>query len=211
MNGPSERPEADDADDAVSAPANEQAAEEGGESAEVDCRDAGGSAKQDARADKDPESVEAALQAKADENWQKYLRAAAELENVRKRAARDVENAHKFALERLAVELLAVRDSLEMGLAAGEDTDVESLRQGKEATLKQLVTIMERFGVEELDPQGEPFDPGLHEAMTMQPSADLEPGSVLTVIQKGYALNGRLLRPARVVVAAEVEDGAEEG
>jgi len=211
MNGPSERPEADDADDAVSAAANEQAAEERGESAEDDCRDAGGSAKQDARADQDPESVEAALQAKADENWQKYLRAAAELENVRKRAARDVENAHKFALERLTVELLAVRDSLEMGLAAGDDTDVESLRQGKEATLKQLVTIMERFGVEELDPQGEPFDPALHEAMTMQASADLEPGSVLTVIQKGYALNGRLLRPARVVVAAEVEDGAGEG
>ena len=227
MNGPSERPEADTADDAVSVAANEQAAEEGGESAEDDCRDAGGSAKQDARADdcrdaggrakqdaradKDPESVEAALQAKADENWQKYLRAAAELENVCKRAARDVENAHKFALERLAVELLAVRDSLEMGLAAGDDADVESLRQGKEATLKQLVTIMERFGVEELDPQGEPFDPALHEAMTMQASADLEPGSVLTVIQKGYVLNGRLLRPARVVVAAEVEDGAGEG
>jgi len=227
MNGPSERPEADTADDAVSAAANEQAAEEGGESAEDDCRDAGGRAKQDARADdcrdaggrakqdaradKDPESVEAALQAKADENWQKYLRAAAELENVRKRAARDVENAHKFALERLAVELLAVRDSLEMGLAAGDDADVESLRQGKEATLKQLVTIMERFGVEKLDPQGEPFDPALHEAMTMQASADLEPGSVLTVIQKGYALNGRLLRPARVVVVAEVEDGAGEG
>ena len=114
-------------------------------------------------------------------------------------------------MERLAVELLAVRDSLEMGLAAGDDADVESLRQGKEATLKQLVTIMERFGVEELDPQGEPFDPALHEAMTMQASADLEPGSVLTVIQKGYALNGRLLRPARVVVAAEVEDGAGEG
>jgi molecular chaperone GrpE len=195
MNGPSERPEADAADDAVSAAANQQAAEEGGASV----------------TDSDPESVEAALQAKADENWQKYLRAAAELENVRKRAARDVENAHKFALERFAVELLAVRDSLEMGLAAGDDADVESLRQGKEATLKQLVTIMERFGVEELDPQGEPFDPGLHEAMTMQPSADLEPGSVLTVIQKGYALNGRLLRPARVVVAAEVEDGAGEG
>jgi len=227
MNGPSERPEADAADDALSAAANEQAAEERAESAvddgrdaegrakqdarADDGRDAGGRAKQDARADMEPETVEAALQAKADENWQKYLRAAAELENVRKRAARDVENAHKFALERLAVELLAVRDSLEMGLAAGDDADVESLRQGKEATLKQLVTIMERFGVEELDPQGEPFDPGLHEAMTMQPSADLEPGSVLTVIQKGYALNGRLLRPARVVVAAEVEDGAGEG
>ncbi len=195
MNGQPDHPEADDADDEVSATAEEQSAMEPIESIP----------------DSDPETVQAALQAKADENWQKYLRAAAELENVRKRAARDVENAHKFALERLAVELLAVRDSLEMGLAAGDDADVESLRQGKEATLKQLVTIMERFGVEELDPQGEPFDPALHEAMTMQASADLEPGSVLTVIQKGYVLNGRLLRPARVVVAAEVEDGAGEG
>ena len=195
MNGQPDHPEADAADDEVSATAEEQSAMEPIESIP----------------DSDPETVQAALQAKADENWQKYLRAAAELENVRKRAARDVENAHKFALERLAVELLAVRDSLEMGLAAGDDADVESLRQGKQATLKQLVTIMERFGVEELDPQGEPFDPGVHEAMTMQPSAELEPGSVLTVVQKGYALNGRLLRPARVVVAAEVEDSAGEG
>ncbi len=195
MNGQPDRPDADAADDAVSTAAAEQAAKEGGASA----------------TDSDPEAVQAELQAKVDENWQKYLRAAAELENVRKRAARDVENAHKFALERFAVELLAVRDSLEMGLAAGEDADVESLRQGKEATLKQLVTIMERFGVEELDPQGEPFDPGLHEAMTMQQSAEVEPGSVLTVFQKGYALNGRLLRPARVVVAAEVEGSAGEG
>ncbi len=195
MNGPPDRPEADAADDEVSAAAEEQAAKEGGASA----------------TDSDPDLVLAELQAKVDENWQKYLRAAAELENVRKRSAPHVENAHKFALERFALELLAVRDSLEMGLAAGEDADVESLRQGKEATLKQLVAIMERFGVEELDPQGEPFDPGVHEAMTMQQSADVEPGSVLTVFQKGYALNGRLLRPARVVVAAEVEGSAGEG
>ncbi len=195
MNGQPDRPDADAADDEVSTAAAEQAAEGGVASATAS----------------GPEAVQAELQAKVDENWQKYLRAAAELENVRKRAARDVENAHKFALERFAVELLAVRDSLEMGLAAGEDADVESLRQGKEATLKQLVTIMERFGVEELDPQGEPFDPDLHEAMTMQQSADVEPGSVLTVFQKGYALNGRLLRPARVVVAAEVEGSAGEG
>jgi len=147
--------------------------------------------------------AESELQAKVQENWEKYLRAAAELENVRKRAARDVENAHKFALERFASELLAVRDSLEMGLATGEDADAESLRQGKEATLKLLTTVLERFGVEEVDPLGEPFDPALHEAMTMQPSDELEPGSVLTVFQKGYALNGRLLRPARVVVVAE--------
>lgn len=145
----------------------------------------------------------AELQAKADENWDRYLRAAAELENVRKRAARDVENAHKFALERFAADLLAVCDSLEMALAAEGTLSVESLQEGSEATLKLLETVMQRFGVEQLDPLGEPFDPNLHEAMTVQPSEGAEPGSVITVFQKGYALNGRLLRPARVVVAAE--------
>jgi molecular chaperone GrpE len=148
------------------------------------------------------EALEAAQQ-KADENWDRYLRAAAEVENVRKRAARDVENAHRFALENFGKELLAVKDSLEMGLEAAATADVDSLREGSEATLKLLATTLERFGVEEVDPLGEPFDPELHEAMTMQPSAEAEPGSVLTVIQKGYSLNGRLLRPARVIVAAE--------
>ena len=143
------------------------------------------------------------LRALADENWDKYVRAAAELENVRKRASRDVENAHKFALERFCTELLAVKDSLEMGLAAADKADADSLLEGKKATLKLLTTTMERFGVVELNPEGAPFDPQEHEAMTVQPSADAEPGSVLTVFQKGYALNGRLLRPARVVVAAE--------
>jgi len=145
----------------------------------------------------------AGLQAKADENWDRYLRTAAELENVRKRAARDVEHAHKFALERFASDLLAVCDSLEMALIADGEPSVESLKEGSEATLKLLISTLQRFGIEELDPEGEPFDPNLHEAMTMQPSADVEPGSVVTVFQKGYALNGRLLRPARVVVAAE--------
>ncbi len=141
------------------------------------------------------------LQAKADEHWDRYLRAAAELENVRKRASRDVENARKFALERFARDLLEVRDSLEMGIAAGSDAGADALLEGSSATLKQLSTTMAQYGVEELDPLGEPFDPELHEAMTMQPSTDAEPGSVLTVFQKGYTLNGRLLRPARVVVA----------
>ena len=156
----------------------------------------------------------AAARAKADENWDRYLRAAAELENVRKRAERDVKNAHKFAVERFASELLAVCDSLEAALAAEGELTVEALREGSEATLKLLGSVMERFGIEEVDPQGEPFDPMLHEAMTMQPSTDAEPGSVLTVFQKGYSLNGRLLRPARVVVAAEPAesgDTAEKG
>ncbi len=149
------------------------------------------------------ETALADLKALADENYDKYLRVAAELENFRKRASRDVENAHKFALERFSTELLAVKDSLEMGLAAADKADAQSLLEGKQATLKLLTATMERFGLVELNPEGEPFDPKEHEAMTMQPSADVEPGSVLTVYQKGYALNGRLLRPARVVVASD--------
>ena len=121
---------------------------------------------------------------------------------MRKRATRDVEHARKFALENFSRDLLAVIDSLEMGIAASDNADAASLLAGSEATLKLLAGTLERFGIEEIDPQGEPFDPELHEAMTMQPSADVEPDSVLTVVQKGYTLNGRLLRPARVIVAA---------
>ncbi len=144
-----------------------------------------------------------ALQIKADENWERYVRAAAELENVRKRAARDIENARKFALERFARELLAVKDSLEMGLAAAENATVDSLLEGSAATLKLLSNTLQQFGVVEVNPEGEPFDPEFHEAISMQPAGDIEPGSVATVVQKGYTLNGRLLRPAMVIVAAE--------
>ena len=146
------------------------------------------------------------LQAKADENWDRYVRAAAETDNVRKRAARDVERAHKYALEAFAKEMLAVRDSFEMGIDAAESADAASLAEGNKATLKLLSGTLERFGISEVDPIGEPFDPELHEAISMQPSNDAEPGSVLVVAQKGYALNGRLLRPAMVIVAAEAPD-----
>ena len=151
----------------------------------------------------------AEAQARADENWNLYLRAAAELENVRKRAVRDVENAHRFALENFGRELLAVVDSLEMGLAAADSADAQALREGSEATGKLLKVTLERFGISEVDPEGEPFDPEMHEAMSMMPSPNVEPGSVAQVIQKGYALNGRLLRPARVIVAAEAPPGGE--
>ncbi len=143
------------------------------------------------------------LQALADQHWDRYLRASAELENVQKRADRDVEKAHKFAVERFASDLLAVCDSLDMALAAEGEASIETLKEGNVATRKLLGSILQRFGVEELDPQGEPFDPSQHEAVTMQASAELEPGSVMSVFQKGYMLNGRLLRPARVVVASE--------
>ena len=144
-----------------------------------------------------------AAKSKAEENWERYLRAAAEVENIRKRSARDVEHARKFALENFARDLLDVRDSLEMGLEAAESADANAIAEGSAATLRLLATTFERYGVAVVDPEGEPFDPELHEAMSMVPAPDSEPGSVVNVIQKGYTLNGRLLRPARVIVAAE--------
>jgi molecular chaperone GrpE len=147
----------------------------------------------------------AAAEAKAEESWNNYLRAAAELENVRRRAQRDIENAHKFGLEKFAQELLPVKDSLELGLEMGADQagqiDARTLLAGKEATLRLLERAFQKFNLKEINPVGEPFNPQLHEAMQMQESATAEPDSVLQVVQKGYELNGRLLRPARVIVA----------
>lgn len=144
----------------------------------------------------------AAAEARANENWDKYLRAVAELDNVRKRAARDVENARKYGIERFVGELLAVSDSMEAALASGEQTDAAALLEGNRATLKLLGSVLAKFGVEAVDPAGEPFDPERHEAMTMVPNPDVEPNTVIDVIQKGFVLNGRLVRPARVVVAS---------
>ena len=121
---------------------------------------------------------------------------------MRKRAARDVENAHRFGVERLVGELLAVADSLEAALATGGDDAAGALLEGNRATLKLLLSVFAKFGVTQIDPLGEPFDPEHHEAMTMVPNPDVEPNSVIDVIQKGYVLNGRLVRPARVIVAA---------
>lgn len=144
------------------------------------------------------------IEQKAEANWDKYLRAVAELENVRKRALRDIENARKYALENFSRELLSVSDSLELA-ADSEDLDIESLRSGNKATLQLMISTMEQFGFEVIDPHGEPFDAECHEAISMQPSDQVEPGSVLTVFQKGYMLNKRLLRPARVIVASDPE------
>ncbi len=130
----------------------------------------------------------------------KVLRVQAEMENLRKRTERDVSNAHKYANEKFATEILQVKDSLELGLSA-EDIDVEKLREGSELTLKMLKNVFEKFSIEEIDPQGEAFDPNLHEAMTMQESGEHEPNTVLTVVQKGYTLHGRLVRPAMVIVS----------
>jgi molecular chaperone GrpE len=140
--------------------------------------------------------------AKADEHWKLYLSAHAEMENLRKRTERDVQNAHKFALERFFGELLPVRDSLEMGLAAAHDSvDIVKLREGVELTLKQLAAAMDKFGAREVNPVGAKFNPAEHEAMAMVPTAQAEPNSVVQVVQKGYTLNDRLIRPAKVLVA----------
>jgi molecular chaperone GrpE len=157
--------------------------------------------------DSDLEAALADAERKAEDNRNDYLRIAAELENSRKRMQRDLAQAQKFAIDKFAIELLPVKDSLEMGLSAAGD-DAKALREGVEMTLKQLTDALAKHGITEVDPAGERFNPEFHEAMAMQPSDEAEPDTVLTVIQKGYVLNGRLLRPARVIVArAAGEDG----
>ncbi|MEJ2462186.1 MAG: nucleotide exchange factor GrpE [Candidatus Thiodiazotropha sp.] len=140
---------------------------------------------------------------KADEHWDQLVRTRAELDNLRKRNQRDLENAHKFALERFSQELLQVWDSLELGHQAAQDeqADVHKLREGTELTLKLLGDVMSKHGVEQINPQGEPFNPEFHQAMTLQERDDVPPNTVVSVIQKGYLLNGRLLRPAMVMVS----------
>lgn len=135
------------------------------------------------------------------------LRAHAEAENVRKRAERDVTAAHKFGLERFIGGLVPVKDSMDLGLSALEATsDVQAIREGMELTSKMLDDALEKNGVVAIDPTGEAFDPELHQAMTMQPSSEAAPGTVLSCMQKGYVLNERLVRPAMVVVAKAIEE-----
>ena len=142
--------------------------------------------------------------AKADDHWDQLLRSRAEMENLRRRHVSELEKAHKYALDSFVKDLVGVRDSLELALeaASAESADLAKLREGTDLTLKQLADVMTRFGVERLDPLGEPFNPEYHQAITIQPRPDLAPNSVATVIQKGYVLNGRLVRPAMVIVSS---------
>ncbi len=141
--------------------------------------------------------------AKADDHWNQLLRARAEIENLHRRQTRELENAHKFALDGFVRELLQVRDSLELGYDAAhaEGADLDKLREGTELTLKLMADTMAKFGVEAIAPEGQPFNPEFHQAMTMVPRDDLDPNTVVSVVQKGYVLNGRLVRPAMVMVS----------
>lgn len=139
---------------------------------------------------------------KAEENWDKLLRAQAELENLRRRMERELQNAHKYAIEKFAKDLLSVMDSLELGLqAAIETNDLNKIREGIELTLKQLLTVFDRFNIRPIDPLGEKFNPEFHQAMAIEEVKGVAPDSVVKVLQKGYSLNDRILRPALVVVA----------
>ena len=149
----------------------------------------------------DLEARLAEAEARAEECRNAHLRAAAELENYRRRVAREVETARQFGAERLASGLLPVVDSLELALSNADRADVATLVEGQQATLRLLAKALEGAGITELDPAGQPFDPERHEAMAVQPTAEQPPDTVLTVVQKGYVLNGRLLRPARVIVS----------
>jgi molecular chaperone GrpE len=147
-----------------------------------------------------------ALQAKVQEFQEQVLRSQAEMQNVRRRAENDVEKAHKFAVEKFVKELLPVVDSLENAVesTAGHESSgelVASIRQGVELTLDMFLSGLKKFNVERLNPVGEPFDPQYHEAMSMVPAPNAEPNSVVAVMQKGYLLNGRVVRPAMVMVA----------
>ena len=181
------------------------------EQVEEELKDAAEAAPEEETATEDsaeaaPESEVEALKAQAQEFQEQMLRSQAEMQNVRRRAEIDVEKAHKFALEKFVKELLPVADSLEKAVESTEGHEnagelVASIREGVEMTLNLFMGSLGKFNVVQLNPVGEPFDPQQHEAMSMVPAPDAEPNSVVAVVQKGYTLNDRLVRPAMVVVA----------
>lgn len=154
----------------------------------------------------DTDSVSSVLVEEIAELKEQVLRAQAETQNARRRAEQDVEKARKFALEKLVGDLLPVADNLERAIAAGnpDDETQAAVLEGVALTLKSLLDTLKKYNVETVDPEGEPFDPQLHQAMTMVPNPDVEPNTVINVFQKGYTLNGRLVRPAMVVVSQAV-------
>ena len=183
---------------------NEQVEEELKDAAEAAPEEE--TATEDNSAEAGPESEVEALKAQAQEFQEQMLRSQAEMQNVRRRAEIDVEKAHKFALEKFVKELLPVADSLEKAVESTEGHEsagelVASIREGVEMTLNLFMGSLGKFNVVQLNPVGEPFDPQQHEAMSMVPAPDAEPNSVVAVVQKGYTLNDRLVRPAMVVVA----------
>ncbi len=138
---------------------------------------------------------------KAHENWEKSVRALAELDNVRRRAEREVANAHRYGIEKLIQSLLPIVDSLEQALQLADKHGDAAMHEGLELTMKLFLDALEKYDVCQLNPEGEPFDPQQHEAMSMQEATNVAPNTVLAVFQKGYRLSDRVIRPARVIVS----------
>lgn len=165
--------------------------------------DAPADAGETAEAENDLALALAQAEAKAQDHWDKFLRATAEADNARRRAEREVTAAHKYGVEKFARELLGVRDALELGLKSADapEANADSLKEGMTLTLKQLNGAMDKMAIKQVDPVGEAFNPEHHEAVTMIENGDVAPNTVIDVMQKGYLLADRLLRPAMVVVA----------
>jgi molecular chaperone GrpE len=163
-------------------------------------------ANEQTQVEQDVQVLLAESQAQAAQHFDSLLRLQADMENLRRRTEREIDNAKKFALERMINDLIPVLDSMEMGLQASAQAvnEQDTIRQGLEMTLKMFQDVMARFHVEALDPTGDKFNPQEHEAMTMQPSGDHEPNTVMFTVQKGYKLHGRVVRPARVVISSAV-------
>lgn len=152
----------------------------------------------------DPAALLEDARNKADEHWNELLRARADMENLRRRQSRDLENAHKRALDKFVGELLPIYDSMDLGLNAAnaDDASLETVREGLDMTMKMFLSSINKFGLEQVVPaEGDDFDPEQHQAMAMQPVEGVEANKILTVAQKGFQFNGRLLRPAMVVVS----------
>lgn len=181
------------------AAAEQESAPEAGAEATEEVIEAGESGDQS----KDWKAEVEALAAQIESYKDQAVRAAAEVQNIRRRAEMDVEKAHKFALEKFAKELLPVIDSLEKAIEAEKESGAEAgpLREGVEMTLSMFLSGIQKFNLEQIDPVGQPFDPALHEAMSMVPAPDSEPNTVIAAMQKGYTLSGRLIRPAMVMVS----------
>ncbi len=154
----------------------------------------------------------AAAEAKAKEHWDLVLRGRADLENARRRCDRDLQDARRYAIENFATELLMVVDSLEHALIAseGDHASIKSLRHGVELTLKLLLSTLEKFSIKQINPEGQMFDPGIHQAMKTEDSLKVAPNTILSVMQKGYLIHDRVLRPARVIVAKKPENFPED-
>jgi len=141
----------------------------------------------------------------ADENWEKVLRLQAELDNLRKRTLKDIENANKGSIERVFQEILPIMDSFELGVKVDTSTKegVETFIEGQTATFKQFQSVLDKFSIETINPENMKYDPDLHEVISIQDNDDVDSGYIIEVLQKGYRLKNRLLRPARVIVSSE--------